>query len=255
MMMIIGNFISPYARKVLIALAVKGQAFALDPLVPFFGNDAFSGISPLRRIPVMVDGDFVVNDSTVICEYLEDAYPELPLFPASPKDRAQARWIEEYCDSRMGEAIIWKLFFQRVIGPHVWKQPTDEALVAKAVDHDLPEIMDWLEKTAPDDGFLFDHLTMADITPACFFRNAAIAGWTIDAARWPKSAAWITRVWAEPAFAATLPLEKIQLTTPRRDMRDALRAAGVTISDVSYEDSAPRRGVLTSGVITADTPA
>lgn len=254
-MILIGNFISPYARKVLIALAIKQQPYALDPLVPFFGNDAFSAISPLRRIPVLVDDDFVLNDSTVICEYLEDAHPAPPLFPRAAKDRAKARWIEEYCDSRMGEAIIWKLFFQRVIGPHVWKQPTDEALVAEAIGQDIPDIMDWVEGIAPDSGFLFDHITMADITPACFFRNAAIAGWTIDAARWPKSAAWIARVWAEPAFAATLPLEKIQLTTSRRDMRDALRNAGVTISEVSYEDRTPRKGVLTSGAITAGDPA
>lgn len=250
-MLIIGNYISPYARKVLIALAIKGQDFALDPLVPFFGNDAFGAVSPLRRIPVLIDGDFVLNDSTVIGEYLDEAFPAPPLFPDTPQARATARWIEEYCDSRMGETIIWKLFFQRVIGPHVWKQPTDEALVAEALA-ELPEIMAWVESIAPERDFLFGTAPMlADITPACFFRNAAIAGWSIDAGQYPKAAAWIARVWAHPAFAATLPLEKIQLTTPRRDMRDALRVAGVTISEVSYEDRTPRKGVLTSGAITA----
>ena len=251
-MMIIGNHISPYARKVLIALAIKGIAFELDPLVPYFGNDAFTRLSPLRRIPVLVDGDFVLNDSTVICEYLDEAYPEPPLLPATPRDRAQARWIEEYCDSRMGESIVWKLFFQRVIGPFVWKQPTDEALVAQALDHDLPAILDWLEGVAPASGFLFGEAPlMADITPACFLRNAAMAGWTVDAGRWPRSAAWIARVWATPAFAATLPLEHIQRTTPRRDLRAALSAAGVRIASVSHDDRTPRRGVLTSGAILA----
>ena len=249
-MLIIGNYISPYARKVLLALQIKGIAFELDPIVPYFGNDAFTRLSPLRRIPVLVDGDFVLNDSTVIGEYLDEAYPEQPLFPKTPRERARARWIEEYCDSRMGETIVWKLFFQRAIGPHVWKQPTDEALVAQAVNTELPQIMDWLEAEAPAEHFLFGAApSMADLTPACFLRNAAIAGWQIDAARWPKSAAWIARVWALPAFAASLPLEKIQLSTPRRDLREALRQAGVQVSALSHEDRAPRRGVLVSGAI------
>ena len=252
-MLVIGNYLSPYARKVFVALAIKGVAYEMDPIVPYYGNDAFTQLSPLRRIPVLVDGDLVVNDSTVIAEYLDEAYPEPPLLPKTPRERARARWIEEYCDSRMGETIVWKLFFQRVIGPHVWKQATDEALVAQAVENELPQIMDWLEAQAPADGFLFGAAPgLADITPACFFRNAAIAGWRINAARWPKSAAWIARVWALPAFAATVPLEKIQLSTPRRELREALRQAGVGISEVSYDDRAPRRGVLVSGAIAAD---
>ena len=252
-MLIIGNHVSPYARKVLVALAMKKVAFELDPIVPYFGNDAFTRLSPLRRVPVLVDGDFVIGDSTVICEYLEDAYPERPLYPRAPRERARARWIEEYCDSRMGESIVWKLFFQRVLGPHIWKQPTDEAVVAQVVNHDLPDIMDWLEANAPSDGFLFGEPSMADITPACFLRNAAIALWRIDAARWPKSAAWIARVWQLPEFAATLPLEKLQLTTPRRDLRQALQQAGVTISARAHDDRTPRRGVLASGDIRTES--
>ncbi len=86
-MLIIGNYISPYARKVLLALQIKGIAFELDPIVPYFGNDEFTRLSPLRRIPVLVDGDLVLNDSTVIGEYLDEAYPEPPLFPKNPRER------------------------------------------------------------------------------------------------------------------------------------------------------------------------
>ena len=247
-MLIIGNFVSPYARKALVAAAVKQVDFELSPLVPFFGNDEFAAVSPLRRIPVLIDGDLVVNDSTIIGEYLDEAYPGAPLFPTSPADRARARWIEEYCDSRMGEAIIWKLFFQRIIRRFVWKQETDTALVAQAIDEDLPAIMDWLEGIAPDDGFLFGTVMMADITPACFMRNAALAGWTIDAARWPKSAAWINRVWATPEFAHSIAMETIEMTTPRAEQADAMRAAGVKLSSKSYGNREPKRGVLISGV-------
>ena len=37
---------------------LKGLAYEVDPITPFFGNDEFERLSPLRRIPVLVDGDF-----------------------------------------------------------------------------------------------------------------------------------------------------------------------------------------------------
>ncbi|MGC1549857.1 MAG: glutathione S-transferase family protein, partial [Rhodanobacter sp.] len=72
---VIGNYISPYVRKVLVCLELKGLDYDIDPIVPFVGNDEFSKLSPLRRVPVLLDGDLVLNDSSVICQYLEDKYP------------------------------------------------------------------------------------------------------------------------------------------------------------------------------------
>ena len=72
---IIGNYISPYVRKVLACLELKGLEYEVDPIAPFVGNDEFSRLSPLRRIPVLVDGDLVLSDSSVICQYLEDQHP------------------------------------------------------------------------------------------------------------------------------------------------------------------------------------
>ena len=87
---IIGSFVSPYVRKVLACMNLKGLDYEVDPITPFFGNDEFERLSPLRRIPVLVDGDFSVSDSSVICAYLDEAYPARPLLPADPKDRARA---------------------------------------------------------------------------------------------------------------------------------------------------------------------
>jgi hypothetical protein len=50
---IIGNYISPYVRKVLVCLELKGIDYEIDPIAPFVGNDQFSQLSPLRRIPVL----------------------------------------------------------------------------------------------------------------------------------------------------------------------------------------------------------
>jgi len=52
---IIGSYLSPYVRKVLVFLDLKGIPYEIDPIVPFFGSDRFSQVSPIRRILVLLD--------------------------------------------------------------------------------------------------------------------------------------------------------------------------------------------------------
>ena len=97
---IIGSFLSPYVRKALVCLELKGVQYEVDPIVPFFGNEEFGRLSPLRRIPVLIDDAVTLCDSTAICEYLEERYPEPPLLPTGAASRATARWYEEFADAR-----------------------------------------------------------------------------------------------------------------------------------------------------------
>ena len=87
---IIGTPVSPYVRKVLAACELKGVSYQLDPIVAFFGTDEFSEISPVRRIPVYIDDQISVSDSTVICEYLDERFPAPRLLPEKPAERARA---------------------------------------------------------------------------------------------------------------------------------------------------------------------
>ena len=242
---IIGNYGSPYVRKVLVCLALKQVPYEIDPIVPFFGDDRFTALSPVRRIPVLIDDQITITDSTVICEYLDERYPTPPLLPSCPADRARARWLEEYADTRLGDVIIWKLFNQRIINRGIWRKPTDEAVVSQAVDVDLPEIMAYLETQAPADGFLFGLPAIADIAIACFFRNAAIAGWQPDATRWPRASAWIARVLALEPFRALEPYEQALFRTPVVQQRAILAELGAPITAESYGTDQPRRGPMT----------
>ncbi|WP_440976403.1 glutathione S-transferase family protein [Pseudoxanthomonas winnipegensis] len=92
---VVGSYVSPYVRKVLVVMALKGLRYTIDPIAPFVGGDAFQRISPLRRVPVLIDGARVINDSSVICQYLEDRHPSPSVYPADIGERAQARWLEE----------------------------------------------------------------------------------------------------------------------------------------------------------------
>jgi len=241
---IIGTYISPYVRKVLVFLSLKGVPYQIDPIIPFMGDDRFSALSPLRRIPVLVDDWVTLTDSSVICEYLEERYPQPALYPRDIVQRARARWLEEFADTRMAEVFIWRLFNQVAIKPFVWGEPTDTEEVAATLAHDVPQILDYLEAQVPPTGFVCGELSIADIALACFFRNAGFAGFTIDAARWPITAALVARVWQIAAFRELAPFEDRLVRTPIPRHREVLTVMGAPLTPDTYGTPTPRRGVM-----------
>jgi glutathione S-transferase len=243
-MKIIGSYVSPYVRKVLACMNLKGLDYEVDPITPFFGNDEFERLSPLRRIPVLIDGDFSVSDSTIICEYLDETYPGHRLYPADPKDRARARWLEEFADTRLGDLFIWSLFYQKVVGPLVWGEPTDEARVKKALDVDIPAALDYLEGELPAGGFLFGEIGAADIAVASFFRNADYAGFTVDASRWQRTAAFVERTLSHPCVAELKRFEDVQRGVEIKRRRQALLEAGARLTETTLGLREPKKGLM-----------
>ena len=144
----------------------------------------------------------MLTDSTVICEYLNEQYPEPSLLPAFPSQRGRACWLEEYADSRLGDVLIWHFYNQVVIKKYVWNQKPDEAVVQKALTEEIPQVLDYLEAQLPEEGFLFGAISTADIA------------------------------------------EEVCMTTPIAQQRDALKAAGAPVSEVTAGTSTPRPGVF-----------
>ena len=128
-MRIIGSYVSPYVRKVLACVLLKGLDYEIDPITAFFGNEEFERLSPLRRIPVLIDGDLALSDSSVICAYLDERWPQPPLLPTDIADRARARWFEEYADTRLGDVFIWGLFYQKFVRPMIWGEEGDASRI------------------------------------------------------------------------------------------------------------------------------
>ena len=72
---------------------------------------------------------------------------------------------------------------------------------SKSLNEDIPAALDYLEGELPADGFLFGDIGLADIAIASFFRTRAYAGFDVDAARWPRTAAFVERTLAHPCIA------------------------------------------------------
>ena len=242
---VIGSYLSPYVRKVLVCLDLKGIPYEIDPIVPFFGDERFTALSPLRRVPVLIDADVVLSDSTVVCEYLEERTPRPPLLPDGAGARARARWLEEFADTRMGDVFIWRLFNQVAIKPAVFGEKRDDDVVARTLAEDVPAVLDYLEGELPADGFLFGGtLGLPDAAVASFFRNAELARFRVDAARWPRTAGFVERVLGSPPFQRLRPFEERLIRTPIAEHRRVLAELGAPLTDETLATPRPRRGVM-----------
>ena len=204
---------SPFVRKVLVAMAEKNLPYESVPVMPMAPSPEFKKISTLGKIPVYQDGDFVLPDSSCILAYLEKAHPSPALMPADPKQYGTALFLEEYADTRVMEAVAGA-FFERVVKGLILKQPADEARVQKSVTELMPAVLDYLEPLAPDgDGreWVAGDYTVADIAIGSQFANWAHAGERIDAAKYPRMAAYVERLHARPSFKTLIEQERKQL--------------------------------------------
>ncbi len=244
MIQIIGSPISPFVKKVLALLVMKDVDFAVDPITPFYGDERFSEMSPLRRVPVFIDGDIVLTDSSVIAQYIEERWPSPSALPETPEARAKARWFEEYSDTRMGEIFIWKGFAAKVVRPRVFKEPFDEEAFNANIETGVAEVMDYLERVAPQDGFLAGPFGLGDISIAAMFRCMRYAEWKPDAKRWPKTCAWLKRTEAEPVMATVTRWSDALITAPIPERRRIAAEIGLKLTEETLGLKTPRRAAM-----------
>jgi len=98
---VLGVNLSPFVRKVRVALAEKGVPYDLVPVFPQAADEEFRKISPLGKVPALRDGDQGFSDSSVIGLYLEKKHPSPSLYPSDPFEYARALWFEEWADSAL----------------------------------------------------------------------------------------------------------------------------------------------------------
>ena len=93
--------LSPFAQKVKIGLREKGIDFETrNGFDPVYKADFEQG-NPRREVPLLIDGDTRISDSTIILDYADERWPCRPLMPENPADRAEVRLLEEIADTRL----------------------------------------------------------------------------------------------------------------------------------------------------------
>jgi glutathione S-transferase len=201
-MILYGSSLSPYVRKVLAYAGEKGIELELKAVNPGDPDPDFRAASPFGKMPGFRDDDYALADSSAIIHYLETKYPDPVLIPGDPKLRGKTIWFEEFADTILVSCGA-KIFFNRIVAPRFLGREGDLAAAETAELNDLPPILDYLEKTVPDEnGYLVgEALTLADIAVAGPFANFRHTNTRVDEGRYPRTVAYVERILARPSLA------------------------------------------------------
>ncbi|KQP55038.1 glutathione S-transferase [Methylobacterium sp. Leaf399] len=198
-MILYGTSLSPYVRKILVALAEKGVEAEHNPCFFHSPDAAFQSASPLGKIPAIDDGGFKLADSSAILFYIEANHPTPALLPTEAKARGRAIWFDKFGDTELFPVLITP-FFNRVVKPKMMGQPCDDAAIDKALTVDLPKLYDYLETQVDGPYLVGNAFSIADISIVTGFHNLKLAGEEVDAGRWPKLAAYVAATLERPSF-------------------------------------------------------
>lgn len=97
--------VAVYCAKLRIILRNKAIPFEQLPPPGGYGSDAYRAIVPSGNLPAMIHDGFMLSDSEAIAEYLEEAFPSIPMLPQPVKLRAKARELSRLHDTRLEPAV------------------------------------------------------------------------------------------------------------------------------------------------------
>ena len=192
--------LSLFTGKVRIALDEKGLACELVS-VPFDRTQGYQpkhpdvlAINPKGQVPVLVDGEVELFDSTIILEYLEDRYPDPALYPRNVAERARCRQLEASADEILFPSVfelISEVFYRPSPGER------DEQRVARARAR-VAQHYDGLERRLAGQAHLCGDFSVADIAYFLTITFAANLGAPLGDAH-AALQAWYGRVLTRPA--------------------------------------------------------
>lgn len=189
------NPLSPYAVKVRCVLYEKSIEFEKREIRTHADRDELLAVNPRGEVPAISDGETVVYDSRVICEYLEDRFPENPMIPLEPSGRAECRAVEAISDTQIDGCVyiltLAKIFRPDVATTHGECITRASALYAKHCER--------LDELLGDREFFAGDFSRADIALAPHLSACIFIGYPIpDACK--NLAAWVERVSARPSI-------------------------------------------------------
>ena len=188
--------VSTYSAKVRIALGIKDIDYEMVPPPGGYSSPEYKAIVPVGTIPGLKDGDFVISESEVITEYIEEKHPAPPLLSGGAEQRAHQRFLARFHD-------LWLEPHLRATFAHVDPAHRDEAVLNECLDR-YQARLEQLESLVDPDPWLGGKtigvadcafpatLTLADIMLPHFGRESRYG---------PKLQAWRETVYAHPVVA------------------------------------------------------
>ncbi len=196
--------LSPYARKVRLVLAEKRLPFELRVEKVWDRRPEYLELNPACTVPTLVeDNGLVVPHSNVICEYLEEVYPDTGLLGRNLGERIETRrlvaWFDEKFAAEVTQNLLWEKTMKQSMG-----LGAPEAGALRAGYTNLKQHMAYI-------GWLAEHrkwlagssLSLADFAAAAALSSLDFIG-DVDWSASPAAKDWYARMKSRPSFRAIL---------------------------------------------------
>lgn len=196
--------LSPFSRKVRIALKEKGVEFQLVAEKVWERRPEFLQINPAGQVPVLVEPDGrVMADSQAICEYLDEVYPDRPLIGFDPNGRAETRRLIGWFDGKFHQEVTRNLLGEKLEKRMMGLGQPDSTLIRLGFAN-LAAHLDYVAELSERRRWLAgDDFSLADIAAAAQLSTLDYIG----DVPWEDYAAakdWYARVKSRPSFRPIL---------------------------------------------------
>ncbi len=191
---------STFGRRVTMALLEKGieyEPITVDMAKREHRGEAYRKLNPYGRVPTLVDGDFVLYESSAILNYLEAIHPEPALLPESVQERARVDMHMKLCDLELGAPSYEIVFAKRFLPKEKW----NEASMAKQREKINRHLAILGAELEGKEYLVGERFTLADL---CYAPLAEFFG-LMEVDLPPSVAAWAERLLARPSAVQTKP--------------------------------------------------
>lgn len=192
---------SPYAMSAFVTLREKGIEFELSTVdLEASENqaDGYARLSQTQRVPTLVHGDFALSESSAITEYLEDAFPQTPVYPQNLGQRAKARQVQAWIRSDLlpirQERSTLVVFYGLIAGPL--------SADAEAAKRKLISAAQALLADSP--AYLFGQWSIADVDLAVMLNRLILNGDSVP----PALVEYVQRQWQRPSVQEWVRLQR-----------------------------------------------
>lgn len=195
--------LSPFCRKIRLVLAEKKIEVELVEEKPWERRMDYLRLNPSGKVPMLKIDDLILADSGAIFEYLEEVYPEKPLLPEDPADRAEARRLVSWFDDKFHHEVTANLLYERVT-KKLSKTGYPESEKIKAGSRNIKYHLDYI-------GWLIDHrkwlagdqMSIADFAAAAHLSCLDYVG-DVEWSRNQQLHDWYSKIKSRPAFRSIL---------------------------------------------------
>ncbi|GBQ17578.1 glutathione S-transferase [Komagataeibacter rhaeticus] len=196
--------LSPYSRKVRLVLGEKRLPFELKTERVWERRPEYLDRNPAGTVPMLQEENgLCIPDSWVICEYLEEAYPDTPLLGRTLAERVEVRRLVVWFDEKFGHDVSCRLLNEKVMKRISGRGNPDGAALRAAYGNIRPHLsyIDWLAETRQ--WLAGNMLSMADFAAAAHLSCLDFLD-DVDWSRAPAAKDWYARVKSRPCFRSLL---------------------------------------------------